>query len=300
MPPLTPPTPQSPLEPSWHLQPPSHQHPLLHCEHSFHPAPPPVSPSQHVRRTPLHPDVAKVRPATQVKRIKPDLNRSDGKINICLLSTLKRGETSPQLVLQQKNFRVRLRLTHKTVFFWKVLFQPPWVWRPKGHRARYQVPMSFRFPFEPGFILCWCGCFLFIYWLHCTVHVQDLSPLTDQGLNSGPQAVKAQSPKHRATREALPLGALRQGRQEARRSSPLAEMSATARSTLDLPRPGSCQASPPRPGASEACQKPSRTGRFLQHPHNHAAEITPQPPQSSLQKKKLTCVCVSVLNLRSK
>lgn len=82
MPLPTPQTPKSPLEPSWYLQPPSYQHPLLHCEHSFHPAPPPVSSSQHVRCTPLHPDLAKVRPATQVKRIKPDLNRSDGKINM--------------------------------------------------------------------------------------------------------------------------------------------------------------------------------------------------------------------------
>lgn len=68
-------TPQSPLEPSWCLQPLSYQHPQLHCKHSFHPAPPPVSPSQQVRSTPLHPGLAKFRPATQVKRIKPDLNR---------------------------------------------------------------------------------------------------------------------------------------------------------------------------------------------------------------------------------
>lgn len=85
-------------------------------------------------------------------------------------------------------------------------------------------------------------------------------------------------------------------------------MSATARSTLDLPRRGSRQAStpqaqecivPPRPGAPGARQKPSRTGRFLQHPNNHAAKITPQPPQSSLQTPN-SPVCVSVLDLRNK
>lgn len=172
-------------------------------------------------------------------------------------------------------------------FFWKVLFQPPWAWRPKGHQAWNQVPMSFRFLFEPGLILCWCGCFLFIYWPRCTICVQDLSPLTNQGLNLGPQAVKARSPKHRPTREVLPFGALRQGRQEAWRSSqppeikhycPLHLVPAQARIMPGLapprPRNPSCPLQARPPGAR---QKPSPTGRFLQHPHNHAAKITPQP-----------------------
>lgn len=149
----------------------------------------------------------------------------------------------------------------------------------------------------------------FIYWPRCTICVQDLSPPTNQGLNSGPQAVKARSPKHRPTREVLPFGALRQSRQEARRSSqppkikhhcPLHPAPAQARIMPGL--------APPRPTNASCPPGQEHPGPARNHPQQEASSsthtITLQKShlnhQSSLQNEKLTCVCVSVFDLRNK
>ena len=76
-------TPQSPLEPSWCLRPLSYQHPHLHCKHSFHPAAPPVSPSQQVRSTPLHPGLANSDLRLKSRELNPiSTDGRDGKINM--------------------------------------------------------------------------------------------------------------------------------------------------------------------------------------------------------------------------
>ena len=149
----------------------------------------------------------------------------------------------------------------------------------------------------------------FIYWPRCTICVQDLSPPTNQGLNSGPQAVNAQSPKHRPTREVLPFGALRQSRQEAQRSSqppeikhhcPLHPAPAQARIMPGLaPHPGL--------GMHRAPQGRSTRGPPETIPHRM---LPPAPSQSRCKNHTLTIshrfkmrnspVCVSVFHLRNK
>lgn len=223
----------------------------------------------------------------------------------------------PQLVLEQKNFRVRLRLTHKTVFFgWgEFFFSHPGCGGQKVTRPDTRSQRSSGSLLNQGLILSWCSCFLFIYWLRCTVRVQNLSPPTGQGLNSGPQAVKAQSPKHRTPREALPLGALRQGRKKRKRKKKK-KKTGQARSMEVLPtgrderycplHTGPAQAritpglDPPGPGMYRAPQARSTRGPPETIPHR---TLPPAPKQSCCKNHtstttvitsntKLTCVCV--------
>lgn len=200
----------------------------------------------------------------------------------------------PQLVLEQKNFRVRLRLTHKTVFFgWgEFFFSHPGCGGQKVTRPDTRSQRSSGSLLNQGLILSWCSCFLFIYWLRCTVRVQNLSPPTGQGLNSGPQAVKAQSPKHRTPREALPLGALRQGRKKRKRKKKK-KKTGQARSMEVLPTGRDERYCPLHTGPAHARPRPPRPRNVScppgqEHPgpaRNHPAQDASSSTQTIMLQK---------------